>query len=790
MRWIFVSFILCASSFVWGQQCPYKVSGHVFDLHTRAPLAYVNVYIEGIESGVSTDDEGYFEIRDICLEEFDLVFSFVGYKKVIHHHDVHHNLPEIFLAPQDLLLPSIVVEADKLDDYLQSYTVNTLSGRELNEVNASNIADLASQFSGVSALQTGQNVAKPMIHGLHSNRVVIVNNGVRHEFQNWGQEHAPEIDPELAESVSVIKGAATVRYGPEALGGVLLLDGPSMSLHQEFSGQANLGFDLNGRALQGRVKMQQGGERVSWVAQGGYVLQGDKRAPDYMLTNTGKREWSLAGGIRYHQPKYDLRLMYSHFNQELAILRSSITGSLEDLGNAIESDRPLIIEPFSYEINNPRQQVAHDMLKVSGQYFGQNHTLDITYAFQLNNRQEFDVRRGTLNEIPSIDLKLFSHSLDVDWQHPNVGDWEGSIGMQWSFQDNKNQPGTNTVLFIPNYKNQRLGIYMNEMLTRGKNQFDFGVRFDYLGMDIRGREPDNTLFTNSLEFQNFTATVGWERTLNEKWKIRTNLGTAWRPPNVFELYVFGKHQATIEYGIFRYQRNEDGTIDTDVILDENDKPIDSEIGYKWVTTANYTKDNIDLEFTGYANYIANYIYSAPAGITVTVRGAFPFFVYDQTDAILAGVDGSFRLRHSNRLRSTGQVSFVYARDVQNHDYFVEIPPLRLNYGLEYSLSTQKDLRVRMNLTYLFNQFMYPEIIPVEEFLQDTPPTPEGNFDFLEAPEGAFLANVGLFKTGSRINYSLEVVNFFNQSYRLNTDSFRYFADQAGINVQARIQFKF
>jgi iron complex outermembrane receptor protein len=400
------------------------------------------------------------------------------------------------------------------------------------------------------------------------------------------------------------------------------------------------------------------------------------------------------------------------------------------------------------------------------------------------------VRRGTLNNIPSIDLQLLTHSFDADWHHPEVGPLEGHVGFQWSYQDNDNQPGTNTVLFIPNYQNSRFGFYVNEQLEHGDNLFDFGIRYDYLNMNITGREQDNTLFSNTLTFQNFTATIGWERELSETWTLRTNLGTAWRPPNVFELYVFGKHQATIEYGIFRHQRNEDGTIDTNVILDENDKPIYSEVGYKWVTTASYRKNRTELEATGYVNYIKDYIYATPAGITLTVRGAFPFFVYDQTDALLAGVDGTLRIYHNPRLTSHAKASFVYARDVSNSDYFVEIPPLKLNYGIEYQFSPQRDLRLKADFTYLFRQFMYPEVVPVEEFLEPPQPDPDGNFDFMDAPDGTLLVNVGLFRSGEKFSYSVEVNNLFNQSYRLNTDTFRYFADQAGINIQARVQFNF
>ena len=773
--------------------CSYFVEGRIYDISTQEPLAFANVQIKGTTKGTAADERGYFRINNICKTEFDLIFSFIGYKTVEHHHDVHHKLPEIFLAPDAITLESVVVEAEKLEDYVQSLATETLSGKDLSDLNTGNLADLTSNFSGVSSLSTGQNISKPIIHGLHSNRVVIVNNGVRHEFQNWGQEHAPEIDPSMAGSVSVIKGAGTVRYGPEALGGVILLDAPEMKLHQEFMGKAGIGYHSNGHAVEANAEARQGGERFSWMAQGGYTRQGDKRAPDYMLTNTGKQEWSVAGGLRYHLPNFDLRLMYTHFSQELGILRSSVTGSLEDLANAIESDRPLIEDPFSYSINNPRQLVGHHMVKVNSQLHGDDQLLDITYAFQMNHRQEYDVRRGVLNDRPSIDLELFTHSIDADWQHPSLGEFDGRVGVQWSYQDNNNLPGTNTVLFIPNYNNTRLGIYMIESIQRNKDLFELGLRYDYQFTSVRGREQDNTLFSNELTFQNFSATIGWKRKLNSVWSFRSNLGTAWRPPNVYELYVFGKHQASIEYGLFRHQRNEDGSIDTDVILDESDKDVYSEVGYKWVNSFTYKSGDAEWEIDAYANYIHNFIYANPAGITLTVRGAFPFFIIEQTDALLTGIDAAFRFNHGSGMNSEAKASLLYARDLDRKDYFVEMPPLRLDYGLIYEpgFGASQSLRMRLQVSYLFRQFMAPQVISPREFL-DNPDLelPDGNFDFTDTPDGVLLVNAGIFGSWKTIDYSLQAQNLLNQSYRLNTDSFRYFADQAGINLMLKLSFNF
>ena len=794
MRSILIILLLLPLTDLYGQDsCAYFVEGRIYDLSTREPLPFANIQIEGTTKGTSADHRGYFRINDICQTEFDLVFSYIGYKTIVHHHDVYHDLPEIYLAPDALTLESVVVEAERLEEYVQSLSAETLSGREYQELNTGNLADLTSNISGVSSISTGQNISKPMIHGLHSNRVVIVNNGVRHEFQNWGQEHAPEIDPDLATSVAVIKGAATVRYGPEALGGVILLDGPDMALHEELKGKAGLGYQSNGQGLEANAEVRQGGERISWMAQGGVTYQGDKRAPDYLLTNTGKREWTAAGGLRYHLPKLDLRLLYTHFSQELGVLRASVTGSLEDLANAIESDRPLIIEPFSYDINNPRQRVDHDMIKLNGQFHGEDQMLEVTYAFQKNHRQEYDVRRGVLNERPSIDLELFSHSVDVNWNHPSFGPFTGRAGLQWSYQDNNNLPGTNTVLFIPNYNNTRLGAYLIEFMDKGRDLFEFGLRFDYQFTSIRGREQDNTLFTNELTFQNFSATIGWRRKLAGDWVFRSNIGTAWRPPNVYEMYVFGKHQASIEYGLFRYRKNEDGTIDTDVILDESQREIFPEVGYKWVNTFTRTGESTEMEIAAYANYIRNFIYATPAGITLTVRGAFPFFIYDQTNALLTGIDFTVRKTHSEQFSSEGKASFLYARDLEENEYFVEMPPVRLDYGLNYfpEFGRNLDLKLNMQLTYLFRQFMAPPVVPVRDFLDnEAPDLPSGNFDFTETPDGVLLVGAGVYGSRKKLDFSLQVQNLLNQSYRLNTDSFRYFADQAGINLILRMAYNF
>ena len=75
---------------------------------------------------------------------------------------------------------------------------NSLSEQELDRSRGLSLGESLKSISGVTSLNTGNSIAKPVIHGLHSNRVLVLNNGVRQESQQWGSEHAPEVDPFVA----------------------------------------------------------------------------------------------------------------------------------------------------------------------------------------------------------------------------------------------------------------------------------------------------------------------------------------------------------------------------------------------------------------------------------------------------------------------------------------------------------------------------------------------------------------------------------------------------------------
>ncbi len=801
MRLLFIN-LLCLSSFFVGfgqkvESCEYQMSGVVLDLETQAPLSFVNVQIKGTSIGTITNNEGKFEFQGLCNKEFDLEFSYIGYKRLTHHHDFHHPFMEILLAPEKYQLEGVVVEAVASENDIQTLGSIKLGQEAIQAASSKSLGDVLSQISGVSTLKTGQNVVKPIIHGLHSNRVLIMNNGIRHEFQNWGEDHAPEIDPSSADNIELVKGAATVRFGPSALGGVVLINPPDMDLSTPLRGNINLTGQSNGRAGVADVNLMKGFKWVSFMAGGSILKQGDLHAPNYQLTNTGREELGYYGGVRFHiLPELDVEGYYSHFDQKLGILRGSVFGNLDDILRALQADTPLYTQPFSYDIDRPRQEVQHDLYKASARYTLKNQSFEVQYGHQKNRRKEFMVRRG---DAPNINLELVTQSIDADWHHPSFGNFSGRVGFQWLKKANDNLPGTNTVPFIPNYDEKRFGGYLIETIDLGNQSFEIGARFDYMDSYIVGREPDNTIYRNTIVYRNFSATLGYERQINEHHSFRTNIGTAWRPPDVAELYRFGQHNFFIEYGLWRY------TIDTtfdfvttrEGILTQEDRPVPAEVGYKWINTYTIQKPNFRTEITGYVNYIQNYIYAKPGGFTQTVRGYFVFFIYDQTDALFWGLDLASEWNHSDLFTSNFQGSYLWAKQLQPSEFFVGTPPARVGYAFNYHPRIRgfEKFTLTADLSYTFEQFQHPRILTIDEFLFaaregiDRFQDDAEDFDIIPPPPGFFLANFMATAQIKKFGVRFQVQNIFNTSYRLYTDRMRYFADDLGRNFILSLSYK-
>ena len=266
--------VLISGNLTAKADCGLSVEGKVFDTKPNKVLSFASVSIFNTEKGVITDQEGNFIISGLCTGTYTFSCSFVGYEtveyKVFIDKSTRHNF---ILRPQAITMNEVVVRGTKAGTQVLLSQVKTdVAGSELMKARGESLGESLKSVTGVSTFQSGPSIFKPVIHGLHSNRILILNNGVRQEGQQWGSEHAPEIDPFIATRLSVLKGASSLRYGSDAIGGVILVEPASMPETPGISGEVNLVGASNNRLGVASGYLQDAFDKkltgLSWRGQG------------------------------------------------------------------------------------------------------------------------------------------------------------------------------------------------------------------------------------------------------------------------------------------------------------------------------------------------------------------------------------------------------------------------------------------------------------------------------------------------------------------------------------------
>ncbi|GAB5522591.1 MAG: TonB-dependent receptor [Roseivirga sp.] len=772
-------------AFAQSNKCDLVLKGAVLDNENRQSIPFATIEIPALGKRLVSAEDGSFSFSQLCVGSYELVFRFLGYKTLTQSFDLSRGADtfKVLMEPDIKDLSEVVVEAEKVEE-IASLKRAELSADALRRNSGESLGQALTDITGVNILQTGPTIAKPVIHGLHSNRILILNNGIRQEGQQWGQEHAPEIDPFVATNLQLIKGAAAVKYGSDAIGGVILVNPPDLPSAKGLAGSFNLVGATNNRLGAGSLMLEggiNGLEGFGWRVQGSLKRAGDARAADYRLTNTGTTENNFSFGLGYHKERAGFEVFYSSFDADIAILRSAHIGNLTDLENAIGRDRPLFIGEFSRVINNPRQQVAHQLLKVNGHIDVSNlGELYLQYGLQRNQRKEFDIRRGGRSEIPALSLDLVTHTLELDMDLAPMGKWKGDVGASFLMQANENDSETGIRPLIPNFDNLTAGFHVIGRYVETRYELEFGLRYDFKHYLVRKFDTNNQLIRPEFDFNNITGSAGIVLNLAKGWELRSNLGTAWRAPHVNELFSEGLHHGS-------------------AAIEEGRDNLVSEKAIKWISSIEKNTARYSIDVSAYYNLINDYIYLRPEDVALTIRGAFPVFRYNQTDAHFIGLDANVSYLVGDRVEWTNKLSLIRAMDRANNSPLINIPANRLQSGFTYKFDDGKLNKPFVTFTadLVDRQRNAPRVVSIADVrVSDTDlfVADQSIFDFLDVPAGYVNFNLsGGFKTelfSNELNVFVSVENLLNNSYRDYLNRFRYYADDMGRNISLKINYNF
>ncbi|AXT19958.1 TonB-dependent receptor [Flavobacteriaceae bacterium AU392] len=809
MKSLFILTLLFIGSSLeaFSQQCNYTLNGEVIDFHNGKPLIGATLVVTkngNIQESIISDIDGKYLIKNLCIGNYKLQVSHPECKSKVIPIDIKGNtIKKITLEHHLENLNEVLITGEKREQGISKATsVQTLKVETIEQFSDASLGDALREISGVSSLNTGSTIVKPVIQGLNSSRILIITNDVRLQDQEWGIEHAPTVDLNTADRLTVVKGSGALQYGGDAIGGVVLAKPSPLVRKDTLFGKTIFSGSSNGRGGNITSTINKGFDNgIGLRVQGSFKRFGDFEAPDYFLTNTGTKQ--IAGSINFGINKflYGIEAYYSYFDTELGILQTADFGNVTDLVRAINSPIPEIIEDFSFDIGLPRQEVAHHLTKLNSYLrLKRLGKLSLQYAFQFNDRQEFDNRSFIDDNTPTVDLELTTHNLDLLLEIDTVENSKITAGVSGLFQENFADPRTGVRRVIPDYEKYNVGAFAGISYDITENLLvDVGARVDFTHIDAekfyrstffedRGYDVDfanfitedfgTQILTNPVfDYTNVSATFGLGYTINENLDLQFNYGLASRPPNPSELFSEGLNQSSVAFEL-------------------GDLRIDKEIANKIAITFKGALFNQRFNFnlTPYANFIDDYIVLEPNGIITTSRGSFQVFEYIQNDARLFGVDFDATYDFNNNFEFKTSFSYLRGDDTERDRPLINIPSANWFNTIAYSNKKLNNLHLELKSEGVFRQTRFPDnnfttqIVENNEFVEtlvdvSTPPPGYHLLHFNSSIQFE-LNNITKLEIGFAVN------NILNTNYRQYLNRFRLFADELGRNFSLRLKLNY
>ena len=792
-----VNLFILATGFCFSQECNLVLEGKVVDLHDNSSVSAAVIQVAGSDETVFSNADGVFILENQCPKKINLKISHLNCEDLYTEFNINKSTSRRFYLEHHIeSLEEVVVEESKIKKLSSTAPSYALTELQKDQYSGRGLAKALEQISGVNILNTGNVISKPVIHGMFGSRVGIIYDGVPIENQQWGQDHAPNIDQNAFEEIRLIKGAGVLKYSGDTPGGVVVLESKLPKIADSLYGKTILNGMSNGRGLNlisSWTKSFQSGNYFK--VQGTIKRNGDFSAPDYVLSNTGTNENNISLSLGQNKILSQWKTNFSFFSQEIGILRSAHVGNVYDLVTAIESDTPTIINPFSYQINFPKQVNKHYTAGI--QYSKRNSSngkWTAKYSWQRNNRKEYDVRRGSYKNKAAIDLTLDTHNLTTNYE------WGGS---KWTFdsgaflqiQDNYSNPNTGIKRLIPDYIKTRLGAYFTSSYTPS-NDFSLGFGFRYghqnnqvkkfykisrwnkenyeerLGAYVIREVLSQKLVEQRLIFNNLSLSTGVKYLIDPDLKLRLNFFHTERAPDIAEMFSDGLHHslASIEYG---------------------NPFLKSEITQKFVINFEKERGNFRYNFSPYLTYGQNYIVIEPKGFELTIRGAFPVWEYRPVSAIIRGFDLDLSLRLGERIELKNNSSWIEGYEKVTKTPLINIPSFTTTNQIQFSFPKWKSFLMSLSSKSVLRQNQFPNH-NFETSVVENGKRVRKLVDISTPPKGYHLLGMELHWGAypffsDKISISLIFDNLLDTSYRNYLNRLRFYADEMGRNIMLQIK---
>lgn len=507
-----------------------------------------------------------------------------------------------------------------------------ISAKELKHATGPHIVDIIARQPGVDQVTTGSGIAKPVIRGLGYNRIVCLNDGVRQEGQQWGDEHGLELDGSTVHSVEVIKGPASLMYGSDAMAGVVIFHALPTPAEGEMGGSATAEYQSNSGLW--RYSVGHAGNKRGWVWDARWSQQGShayKNKADGYVPGTQAAEYAARARFGLNRTWGHSYLTVSTYN-----LRPGISeGERDDTTGSLLA--PDGWRGRSYGKNLPFQRVRHHKIVSDNSIRLGDGTLNLIVGYQQNRRQEFE------DDAHDCDLFFLLHTLTYDLRYLSapIRGWRLTAGIQGMYQRSLNKADE---ALIPAYRLHDIGAYATVGRTLGKFALSGGIRFDRRNLHSEAMDDEGTTRFHDFRrhFNGLTGSLGAVFHAQDNLNFRLNLARGFRAPNMSELGANGVHEGTVRYEQGQSTLRPEHSLQADLGLD-------------------YANHCLSLQAAVFVNRINRYIYAARTGATID---DYAVYQYAQGNARLWGFECGLDYHPIHAIHFLN--TFAYVNAVQLH----------------------------------------------------------------------------------------------------------------------------
>ncbi|HKC35052.1 MAG TPA: TonB-dependent receptor, partial [Chitinophagaceae bacterium] len=614
-------------------QTKLSLSGKITDIKTGETLAGASVYFPDLHLGAISDDKGIYKIQNIPKGKYLLEITYLGYSSFVETIDLNGDIQKDFSLSSSYIenqAVTVIGVSSAASAKRIPIPINIIKKEDLFRNVSTNLIDNLVKTPGVTQVSTGPAISKPFIRGLGYNRVIVVNDGIKQEGQQWGDEHGIEIDELNVNKVEILKGPASLTYGSDALAGVVniisILPAPEghikgniLGVYQTNNRQRNLHADIGGNK-----------NGFIWGLYGSYKAAADyKNKFDGYVFNSKFNEKDFGGYVGVNKNWGFSHFYLTRFDQHLGLVegnRDDATGKFVKLvnDNGVEADE--IVTDKDFKSTDPyigRQRIQHFKIATDNSFNIGKDRLTLTLGYQRNQRQEFGNILDPEEKALYFDLNTVNYNLQYHLAEQN--NWRTTIGVNGMQQTNKNKGAE---VLIPGYSMFDIGGFVYTQKRIDKVTMSGGLRFDNRSLDSKELMDGVALKFEGFKknFSNISGSAGITYEANDRVTLKFNVARGFRAPTVAELASNGAHEGTnrFEYG---------------------EQDLKSETSLQADAGIEIASEHVSFNANIFYNPIQNFIYyrklqSVGGGDSVITDGSETFFAFrfNQDNAKLYGVE--------------------------------------------------------------------------------------------------------------------------------------------------------